>query len=447
MTSLTNSLEAARRGLASDAGVVVGVMIFQNALRIISSIILTRILNVEAFAVVGIVTSVMVTFGLISDIGIVAFMVRHERSLDNDFRNQVWTLRLIRGCALSITIALLSGYIADYMQKPYLHWAIAISGLFAVIDGLGSMAPFTALRNRRVRMLSAIDVSTQLINTIVTILLALVFKSYWSMIISILIGQITGAIFSYILYPDSSQKFNFSRERAAELWKFSRFITGSTILTLVITQGDKLVLSRIFPLSTMGLYVMAAGLAAVPISLVSSYASRVLYPQYAEVYRETPDLLQGKFYGLRMNLSLMYAFAVGGFIGCGPLVIEILYDPRYENSGYYLQVLLISTFFVAGNSAANDIMITIGKTSYTLYSNIVRIVYLSISAWLGWKYYGAVGVIWAVGTVEVAGQLYAWMQLYKYKFLRVSQEFYILITGLAGLLVGYGVNITAKMLF
>lgn len=447
MNPLMSGIGAARRSLASDAGVVVGVMVFQNLLRIGSSMILTRLLNVEAFAVAGIVTSVMVTFALISDVGIIAFMVRHERSHEREFRDQVWTLRLIRGIVLSILIAVLASTVADYMQKPYLQWAIAAAGLFSIIDGLGSMAPFTALRNRKVRLLSAIDVMSQLLGAAITIALALVFHSYWAIIFSSLLGQLMGVFFSYKLYPDSGQRFNFSRERAAELWQFSRFITGSTMLTLVISQGDKLVLSRAFPLSIMGLYVMAAGLAATPVSLVGSYAGRVLYPQYAEIFRTDPGALKEKFYSVRMRLSLLYAFAVGGFIGCAPLVVNILYDPRYTDAGHYLQILLISTFFAAGTSVANDIMITIGKTSYTFAANIVRIIYLGVGAWLGWRYFGPIGIIWVVGTVELAGQIYAWTRLARLGFFRPSRELLIIAAGLAGLAIGYGVDVLGHSVF
>ncbi len=431
------AFRAARRGVTSDTSVVVGVMMLQNVLRIVSTVILTRLLNAEAFAVVAIITSVMVTFALISDIGIIAFIVRHKDGVDRQFRDEVWTLRLVRGIALTILIALLAGPIAHFMEKPELQWPIAVAGLTSLIDGLGSMAPFTALRARRVRLLSAIDIGSQILGMIIAVICALIFRSFWAIILSTLIGQLIGTIISYFIYPDASQRFRFSRARAAELWKFSRFITGSTMLTLLITQGDKLVLGRAFPLEMMGIYVIAAGLAMAPVGLVTAYAGRVLYPLYAEIYREAPESLPTKFYRVRMMQTLFYTFAAGGFLGCAHLLITLLYDPRYASAGMYLQILSISTLFAAGNYAANEVMIAIGNTRFTFTTNLVRLAYLIVVGWIAWSQLGPIGIAWAVGTVEVAAQVMAWIELRRHRFLNIRYEALFLAVAVAGIGTGY----------
>jgi len=432
------AFRAVRRGVTSDTSVVVGVMLFQNVLRIVSSVILTRLLNAEAFAVVGIITSVMVTFALISDVGIIAFLVRHKNGIDRDFRDEVWTLKLVRGIALSILVAILAGPIAQFMGKPELQWPIAVAGLTSLIDGLGSMAPFNALRARRVKLMSSIDVGSQIVGLVISIICALIFRSFWAIILSTLLGQLIGTGINYWLYSDSSQRFRFSKARAAELWQFSRFITGSTMLTLLITQGDKLVLARAFPLDMMGIYIIAAGLAMAPIGLVTAYAGRVLYPLYAEIFRESPEALRTKFYSVRMPQTLFYTFAAGGFIGCAHLVITLLYDPRYADAAMYLQILSISTFFAAGNYAANEVMIAIGNTRFTFVTNLARLGYLAVVGWIAWSQLGPVGIVWAVGTVEFAAQVIAWIALRRHGFLNVSRELLFIVVGLTGVAIGYG---------
>jgi O-antigen/teichoic acid export membrane protein len=433
--------------MTSDTSVVVGVMLLQNVLRIVSSVILTRLLNAEAFAVVGIITAVMVTFALISDIGIIAFLVRHPNGADRGFRDEVWTLKLLRGIALSILVLFLAGPIAQFMEKPELQWPIAVAGLTSLIDGIGSLAPLSALRARRVKLMSSIDIGSQIVGLIISIVCALIFRSYWAIILSTLLGQLMGVGISYWLYPDSGQRFRFSRARAAELWQFSRFITGSTILTLLITQGDKLVLARAFPLDMMGVYIIAAGLAVAPIGLVTAYAGRVLYPLYAEIFRESPEALRARYYSVRMPQTLFYTFAAGGLIGCAHLVITLLYDPRYAGAAVYLRILSISTFFAAGNYAANEVMIAIGNTRFTFVTNLVRLGYLAIAGWIAWSQLGPVGIVWAVGTVEFAAQVVAWITLRRHGFLNVPRELLFILVGLAGVAIGYGAEQAIIALF
>jgi O-antigen/teichoic acid export membrane protein len=356
-------------------------------------------------------------------------------------------LKLVRGIALSILVAILAGPIAHFMQKPELQWPIAVAGLCSLVDGLGSLAPLSALRARRVKLMSSIDISVQIVGLVISIICALIFRSFWAIILSTLLSQLMGVVISYWLYPDSSHRFRFSRERAAELWRFSRYITGSTMLTLLITQGDKLVLGRAFQLDVMGIYVIAAGLAAAPVAMVTAYAGRVLYPLYAEIFREAPDTLRTKFYSVRMLQTLFYSFAAGGFIGCAHLVIALLYDPRYAGAATYLQILSISAFFAAGNYAANEVMIAIGNTRFTFVTNVVRISYLAVMGWIGWTQLGATGIVWAVGTVEFAAQVLAWVELRRRGFLNMTRELMFIATGLAGLAVGYGVEQAIMTIF
>ncbi|MFS0771916.1 oligosaccharide flippase family protein [Sphingomonas sp. 1P08PE] len=437
LTLTRPSWQAVKRGMVSDSSLIIWLMIFQNLMRIVSSVTLTRLLNAEAFAVVAVITSISVTLGLVSDIGISAFLVRHERTVENDFRNEVWTLRLVRGITLSLVTFIIAIPAADFLDKPDLYLVIAVAGLWSVLDGLGSLAPMVALRNRKLRKLTAIDIGSQVFGILISIALAAWLRSYWAIIISNMVGQVMGIVFSYILYDNSGHRWRFSRERASELWRFSRFITGSTILTLIITQSDKLILTKALPLETLGLYVIAAGLAATPVSMVASYAARITYPLLAQVRREAPETLGYQYYHHRIVPTLFFAFAAGGLVGFAPAVIDILYDPRYASAGLFLRIMSISSFFSMGNYAANELMIVLGRTRFTLFTNVIRLTYLLAGGAIGWYLKGPLGIVWAVGTVEVVAQIFGWFALRRLGLLSIRWETIILATGAAGVATGY----------
>ena len=434
------SWQTVKRGMSSDTSLIVWVMVFQNLLRIVSSMTLTRLLSEEAFAIVAVITSVLVTVGLVSDIGITAFLVRHERTAEKEFQNEVWTLRLIRGIILTIVTALVAAPVSRLLGHPDLALVIAVAGATSLLDGLQSLAPLVALRSRRLRKLTVIDVGSQILGLMISIALAYWLRSYWAIVFSNLFAQVLSIVFSYVLYDNSAQRWRVSRERSAELWRFSRFITGSTILTLVITQGDKLVLVRALPLDTMGLYVIAAGLAAAPVGLVAAYTSRVTYPLLAQVRREDPTILAYQFYHHRYFQTLLYCFAAGGLIGCAPAVIALLYDPRYLGAGVFLQIMAISSFFSFGTYAANEVMIALGHTRFTFFTNVVRLSYLIVGGAAGWTLLGPVGIVWAVGTVELVAQLFSWVWLRRSGLLDMRREALFLIAGAAGFGVGLAVD-------
>jgi O-antigen/teichoic acid export membrane protein len=105
---------------------------------------------------------------------------------------------------------------------------------------------FTALRNREVKRLNKIDIIAQMFGVVASIALALLLRNYWAILTANLLGQLFRVWVSYAWFKGSRRRWSLSRPRSAELWKFSRFITGSTILTLIISQTDKVALSKLF---------------------------------------------------------------------------------------------------------------------------------------------------------------------------------------------------------
>jgi O-antigen/teichoic acid export membrane protein len=203
--------------LVGDTGSVAGTVVFLNLMRIVNSAILTRLLTAEAFGVVGIITSVAVTFGLLSDIGINAFIVRHKDSEDPRFLDELWTLRMIRSLVLSGGVAIASGPIAGYLGKPELQWAIAAGGLIFLFDAVDSMALFGALRSRQVKRLNRIDIVCQVFGVVLSIAIAFFVRSYWAIMLANSLGQLFRAYLSYALFPGSQRRWRFSKARATEL--------------------------------------------------------------------------------------------------------------------------------------------------------------------------------------------------------------------------------------
>lgn len=438
--SVSALIMGVKNKLSGDTGGVAGTVMFLNVTRIINSAILTRLLTAEAFGVVGIITSVSVTFGLMSDIGINAFIVRHKDSNDPRFLDELWTLRMVRSIALTVAVAALSGPIAAYLDKPDLQMAIAAGGLIFLLDGIDSMMFFTALRNREVKRLNRIDIIGQVFIITASITMALLLRNYWAILVANLIGQVFRIWMSYAWFAGSARRVRFSRARAAELWSFSRFITGSTILTLIISQTDKVALSKLFPLEMFGLYMIASNLAGAPAGLASTYTGRILYPRLAEVAREARASLPFEYYRIRLQVSMLYAFAVGGMIACAPLIITLIYDPRYLPAIAYFQVLLISSFFLMGTMAANQAMIALGYSMFTLQTNVVRLTFLVIGGWWAYTHFGTFGLVWVVGLIEFVALLFGWIWLRRHGLLNLSKEALILLAGAGGLLLGYGVD-------
>lgn len=419
-----------------DTNIVVASVIFNNLLRAVSSVVLTRLLVPEVFGIAGVIASVSFTLALMSDLGFQAFVVRHQDGERARFLDTVWTVQLIRSAFLTVLMVILAVPIARLIDRPDLAPLIAASALIFTIEGVASLTLYTALRQRMILRLSLLEMGVAVVQLVVAALLAWLWGNYWAILFALLASAVLKSALSYIVFPDSVRRIAFDRSYLGDLWRFARFVTGSSITTLVLLQSDKFVLAKLMPLDQFGLYILAGNLATAPLAFASAYASRVLYPAYAKAWREGAADLRQLFYRIRWLPSLLYTCAAGGLIGAAPLIVAILYDPRYQGATIYLQLLAIAPLFALASNAANETLTATGRIAATFQASIAKLVWLALAAPAGYLLWRELGLVAAVGLMEPAVVVFKWVQLYRVRLLDLGREAMFLSVGVAGFLMG-----------
>ena len=399
--------------------------------------ILTRLLTPSEFGIVGIVSSVFFAVAMVTDLGFQDFLVRHERTEDRHFRDVIWTIHAKRGLAVFVAVAIASPLIAWAFDKPVVALPLAVASFIFVINGVASLSLMTALRRDKARELSLLDFLLQVFQTVACVALALWWHNAWSIIAAMLLQSALRAILSYRIFPDSAQRPDHDRAISHEFLVFSRFVMASSALALVIGQSDKVVLGRIFTLGEFGLYAIALTIASAPTAFAESFINRIVFPICAATWRETPAELASVYYKVRRLPAALYAFACGGLIGSAALVVALLYDPRYAMSSTFMSLLMIGTALRLPNIAAAQLMITVGQVQKTMHMTIVRLLWVLVAIPAGLLLFGPIGVVAAIGLIEVPAMLYCWLLLHNMDVLDFKEELAYLGLVAAGAAIGW----------
>jgi lipopolysaccharide exporter len=396
---------------------------------LLSNLTLTRLLDAQSYGVVGVITSVSFVLTMLSDIGLLNFIARHPEGDNPVFLDEIWTLRLARALALTLFMILLAEPAAQFVQKPELASAIAIWSLSFLIDGLSSLAFASGTRQGQLWRLSLLDLTANLAAFIIGLASAFILHSYWALIIGMLGGEAVKAICSYAIFPRSRRRLAFSRARSAELWGFSRNIALSSVLSLLIMQADKLLLARLMPLATYGAYSIAMTLATHSAYLAGPYSSRVLSAAYSQAILVGKDRLQEIFYKKRRKMTLFHMWSVGATLGGAPLVVAVLYDPRYGAVTPFFQLLLISAAVRMPALSAAQALLVLGMTRSLLISNIIRFCWLLMGGAIAVATEQVMPLVVIVGTIEVPALLYLWWKLKQVGLFDLREESYGLVGG------------------
>jgi lipopolysaccharide exporter len=430
-----------------DASIVIITMFALNFLRIISTLILTRLLAPADFGILGMVTVVNYAVNMLFDIGTDTFIVRHPDIKERRLLDVVWTVRVARSLLSAAIIALSAGICARILGNESLTAVLVVSALGLVVGAPQSLSLSIATRNKRLVLLSSLDVLLSVLNLVITVGLAFFLRNYWAAVISSIVGSFIRTVLSYSLFPSPIYHFAFDKKIIAEMWKFSRFVAGSSLITFFVSQIDKIVLGHFLTIDEFGIYILAINLAFVCQMFCGMYGQRVLFPTYSKAYRDDPNSMRRAFHEKLKRVGPLYCFAVGGLIGFAPVVIAVMYQDRYAQAAYYLALLSIPAFFALSSVAATEALVAVGEVRATYHANLVRLGWLIPATGLAAYSGRADAILVAIAFSELPATIYTWWKLREKGVLSLRRELPTFLVGAFGILIGWGAYKTVGLFF
>lgn len=417
-----------------------------NLVRIIGTMVLTRLLAPEIYGVVGVIISILYTLQMLTDFGLQAYVVRHPDGNDQNFLDSVYTIHALRGVALAGLAMLLAWPLSIILAKPELCAPLVVASLVFVIDGQASLHQYRALRDGKVQRFSLIELVTNLTQTAVTIVLAFFLRNIWAIILSMLIASCVRVWSTYTLFPGQRHRLRRDRAVSADLWTFSRVIATSSALTLIIGQIDKLALGRIMPLNQFGTYILASSLAMTPTAFASNYTSAIVYPTVVAAVRNGSSVAEA-YYKCWRRFFYLYAFGAGGLIGVADLLVRFLYDPRYVLVAHFLEVLAVSTTLAMVNRSMESVQVAMGRPRMAVEMNLTRLIWLIGGGIVAIYQSSPWTFVLTLGLVEVPAYVFGVWRLAANRIINWPREVSLMLTILAGAAVGGAGSYVGRVLF
>lgn len=379
----------------------------QQAVRLASNLILTRLLFPEAFGMMALVTVFLMALAMFSDLGVGPSIMGSARGDDEDFLNTAWTIQIGRGLILFVAALALTWPVSLYYGEPDLLQYLPVSALTLVIAGFNPTRMESANRHLRAGRLVSIELGAQVVQIGVGIVLAWATQSIWALVISGLFGPLAMLIGLNLFLPGPRNRLRWEPEAAHELIHFGKWIFLSTFMGFVIGQADKVILGRVLDLHLFGLYNIAWFLASFPMLLGGVVMSRVLIP----VYRESPPAAGRENF---LRLRRMRAVAVAVLLAMvallaliGHWLVGILYDPRYAGAGAMVVLIAVAQMPSLVIMSCDQAALAAGDSRRFFGFSTLRAVTITGGILAGWALAGLPGAVIGMGL----GNLAAWPAL------------------------------------
>src|SRR5207247_1463787 len=150
---------------------------------------------------------------------------------------------------------------------PTLAQILPVAGFGSFIMGFFSSKLASQNRDLTLGRITIIEIVSQVSVLVVNVGLAIIMRSIWALVIGGLVSMTVKLVLSHAALPGIKNRLRWDKDAAHSLINFGRWIFMSTMLTYLVSQSDKLVLAKLVPMATFGVYQLASTLVQMPTTL------------------------------------------------------------------------------------------------------------------------------------------------------------------------------------
>lgn len=364
-------------------------------LRFGGNLVLAWLLNPKLFGVMALVNIFVQGLGMFSDVGIGPAIIQNKRGDQPAFLNTAWTIQVVRGFVLWLAACLIAWPIARLYGIPELFWLIPVSALTAVLQGFNSTKLFTLNRHLELGRITLVEIAARAVSLGVMVAWAWSTRhnpTVWPLVAGSITSVAVTLLLSHAALPGVPNRLYWDPSAARELFRFGRWIFVSTVLTFLATQADRLIFGKMIPLEVLGVYSIAALMAAMPTAAILKVGSSVMFAAYSRA-REAHDSFAPFFERARLPLLAVGGVAVTCMIAVGPAAVDLLYDRRYLGAGWILQLLAVAAWLQILQVTGGSALLALGATRWVAAGNVAKLSGMVLLIPLGYRIYGLPGAI------------------------------------------------------
>lgn len=259
-----------------------------RGLGLIRTVVLARLLLPEDFGLLGIA---LLTIGIVetcSSTGFKSALIQKKESIV-EYLDSAWTASAVRGIFLSVLLCMTAPFVAEFFQTPEAIPVIRVIAATVLMSGFRNIGMVYFERDLEFHKQFIYEIAANLINLIVSIILAFHLRSVWALVWGGLSADIFRLFFSYFIHP-YVPKLRIELKKVIDLFRFGKWVFLSGMLVFLITQGDDLFVAKFLGISALAYYQMAFMVSNLPTTEISHVISNVTFPAYSKMQNDVKRL-------------------------------------------------------------------------------------------------------------------------------------------------------------
>lgn len=344
----------------------------------ITTMVLARLLTPDAFGVLVTAQMVISFAEIFTDAGFQKYIVQHEFCDDDDKYKSTtvafWA-NLIMSLLIWVGIMIFSGPIAHLVGCEGHGIVITVSCVCIPLAAFSSIQMALFRRNFDFKTLFYVRIIGIFIPLLVTIPLALLTKSYWSLIIGMIALNFSNAL---ILTIKSNWKprWFFSVKRFKEMFSFTMWSMLEAISIWLTSYIDIFIVGTMLSQYYLGLYRTSMSTVAQATSIITAATTPVLFASLSRLQSNRVEFNAMFFKFQKIVGVLVIPIGVGIYL-FSDLITEILLGDQWVEASSFIGLWgLTSAITIVLAHYASEVFRSIGKPKLSVLAQWLHIIVL-----------------------------------------------------------------------
>ncbi len=394
-----------RARTARNIGIVAVLQVFASTVNAITLIVLARLLTPWDFGIVGIAGFVLGVIAQFNDFGLGPAVIQRQ----TDVEEALYTggaLRILIALALFIVTFLTADVATLMFGAEEVVNVIRVSALMFFFTSAGFVSTIRLTKELRFGRLAMVTATISLVSALSSVTIALLWPSYWAMIVGPIIGSSVGLVALYKVCP-WKMKFKIDRRIAKELFAYGKHVFLTAFLVFLIFHLDDAFVGAFLGLTVLGYYFMAYRWSSYIAKFLTKVVYRVMFPTYAHIQEQPARLRRGYIQTLDL-LSLVSFPLYFALIIVAPEFVTLLIGEKWTPAILSLQILCFFGLMRTLTEPAGNVFLAIGKSKILSMTNLLNLIIMVIFIYPVSVNYGIEGVSFLIVMMYLTHMIILW---------------------------------------
>jgi len=274
---------------------------------------------------VAIATTYVAAFDAISAFGLQDAIIKTSGS-GEELHDTAFTLSIIRGAVNGAIVAASAPLAAEFFNEPRVAAVLYVLAILALLEGFENVGVVDFRRGLRFDKEFQLFLIPRLVSVAVTIICALIFRSYWALVIGTAVQRLIRLGATYMLHPFRPR---LSIAEWRQISSFSFWTWAASVASFARDRSWTPIVGRFFNPTSVGTFSMAADLGLLPSSELIYPICRALFSGFALARHEGVAL--GPAFARTLGVVALVVLPAGiGISAIANYVVDLALGSRWS---------------------------------------------------------------------------------------------------------------------